>query len=119
MSPVRVLVVDDSPSFRSLAIRILADWGYEVAEADSVGQALERANELRPAAVLADIGLPDGNGFELTERLLDLPWPVRVILISSDSDAGNNYEAQRAGACGFFPKDELLGTEFRELLDRD
>ena len=119
MSPVRVLVVDDSPSFRSLAIRILADWGYEVAEADSVGQALDRANELRPTAVLADIGLPDGDGFHLTERLLDLPWPIRVILISSDSDAGNGFEAQRSGASGFFPKDELLSDELRELLDRD
>ena len=119
MSPRKVLVVDDSPSFRGLAIRILADWGYEVAEASTVSQALDRAYELRPSAVLADIGLPDGDGFALTQLLLDLPWPIRVILISSDSDAGNSFEAQRLGALGFFPKDDLMSDEFRELLGQD
>ena len=117
MSPRRVLVVDDNPSFRDLAIRILAGWGYEVAEAGTVSQALDRAYELQPSAVLADIGLPDGDGFALTQQLLDLPWPIRVILISSDSDAGNSFEALRSGALGFFPKDDLMSDEFRELLD--
>jgi CheY-like chemotaxis protein len=119
MSPHKVLVVDDSPSFRALAIRILTEWGYEVAEASTVSQALDRAYELRPSAVLADIGLPDGDGFALTQLLLDLPWPIRVILISSDSDAGNSFEAQRLGAFGFVPKDDLMSDEFRELLGQD
>ena len=119
MSPRKVLVVDDSPSFRDLASRILADWGYEVAEASTVSQALDRAYELRPSAVLADIGLPDGDGFALTQMLLDHPWPIRVILISSDSDAGNSFEAQRLGALAFFPKDDLMSDEFRELLGQD
>ncbi len=112
-----MLVVDDSPSFRDLAIRILADWGYDVAEASTISQALDRVYELRPSAVLADIGLPDGNGFELAQQLVDLPWPIRVILISSDSDAGNSFEAERSGALGFFPKDDLMSDELRELLD--
>ena len=114
-----MLVVDDSPSFRDLVMRILTDWGYEVAEANSISQAIDRAYELRPSAVLADIGLPDGDGFELTKQLVDFPWPIRVILISSDSDAGNSFEAERTGAIGFFPKDELMSNEFRELLEHD
>jgi CheY-like chemotaxis protein len=111
-----VLVVDDNLAFRGLARRILTSWGHDVIEAASVAEALARAAELRPEIVLADIGLPDGDGFSLTEQLLELPWRMRVVLISTDSDAGNGFAAERAGACGFFPKDELLSTELQQLI---
>ena len=82
-----VLVVDDDASFRDLAARVLSGWGLEVVgEAASVAEALDRAAELRPDVALVDIGLPDGDGFALTQRLRALPWPVRVVLISSDAD---------------------------------
>src|SRR4051812_15691507 len=65
-----VLVVDDDATFRQLAIRLLAGLGYRVVgEAGSVAEALVRADELRPDAVLVDIGLPDGDGFSLTQQL--------------------------------------------------
>ena len=61
--PCSVLVVDDDASFRDLAPRVLAAWGYEVVgEAGSVEEALARAAELSPDAALVDIGLPDGDG---------------------------------------------------------
>jgi CheY-like chemotaxis protein len=113
-----VLVVDDDASFRRLAVRVLSAWGHVVVgEADSVAQAIRRTSELRPDAVLADIGLPDGNGFTLTVDLLALPDPPRVILISSDRDAVNGPAAARAGASGFVPKDELPSALLRGLLE--
>ena len=113
-----VLVVDDDASFRRLAGRLLAAWGHAVVgEAGSVAEAIARAAELRPECVLADIGLPDGNGFGLAHDLLALPDPPRVILISSDSDAANESAAARVGALGFVPKDELLGGRLRQLLE--
>jgi CheY-like chemotaxis protein len=111
-----VLVVDDNATFRDLASRILTSWGHDVAEAGSVAEALARADELRPDAVLVDIGLPDGDGFSLTKRLVAPPWNAQVVLISTDSDAGNALAAERAGASGFFPKDELLSPALRRLI---
>src|SRR4051794_33759954 len=103
-----VLVVDDDPAFRDLATRLLRNWGHQVVgEAGSVAQALARAAELRPEAALVDIALPDGTGFDLTECLVALPWPVRVVLISSDSDAAFTPAAHRAGARGYLAKDQL------------
>jgi DNA-binding NarL/FixJ family response regulator len=94
-------------------------WGHlVVGQAGSVTAALAQAAELRPDFVLVDIGLPDGNGFSLTEQLIAMPWPMRVILISSDSDSANVSAARRAGASGFIPKDELSGVELRHCLDR-
>jgi len=113
-----VLVVDDDTYFRDIAVRILQSWGHlVVGEAGSVGEALERTEELRPQTVVVDIGLPDGDGFDLTRRLMALPWPMRVLVISSDSDSANGSAAQRVGASGFFPKADISGAGFRLAIE--
>ena len=115
-----VLAVDDDAWFRRLAVRTLSSWGYGVvAEAGTFKEAVERSAELRPDAVLVDIGLPDGDGFALAAELSALAWRPRVVLISSDADAANGAAARRAGAVGFVPKDELPGTSLRRLIDGD
>lgn len=116
--PRSVLVVDDDASFRALAVRILVSWEYVVVgEAGTAGEAIARAVELTPDVVLADIGLPDGDGFALTEELRILPSPPQVVLISSDAGAGNAMAADRVGASGFVPKDEFAGPLLRGLLE--
>jgi CheY-like chemotaxis protein len=116
--PCSVLVVDDDAAFRDLAARVLTGWGHVVVgEAGNVAEALERAAALRPQAALVDVGLPDGDGFDLARRLVALPWPVRVVLISTDADRAGASAARRAGARGFVPKDELPGRELRRLLE--
>jgi CheY-like chemotaxis protein len=113
-----VLVVDDDASFRDLAARVLTGWGHVViGEAGSVGEALARAAELSPDTALVDIGLPDGDGFALTRRLRALPRPPRVVLISADADRACAPAARRAGACGFFPKDEMSDRASRRLIE--
>src|SRR5947209_12938757 len=60
-----VLIVDDHPSFRASARRMLEADGYEVVgEADSGAAALSWVNRLRPELVLLDVRLPDLDGFE-------------------------------------------------------
>jgi CheY-like chemotaxis protein len=111
-----VLVVDDSEAFRSPASRILEAWGHAVIEADSAAAALVLAAELRPQTVLVDIGLPDGDGFHLAEELLALELQLQVVVVSTDSDAGNESAARRVGASGFFAKDQILSADFRRLV---
>jgi CheY-like chemotaxis protein len=116
--PRSVLVVDDDACFRQLAARILSGWGHAiVGQAGSIEAALALARERRPDTALVDIGLPDGDGFMLAERLRSLPRPVRVVLISTDADRTNASAARRAGACGFVAKDELSGQELRRLIE--
>ena len=111
-----VLVVDDNSGFRSLATRILNSWGHDVIEAGSVVEARIRMIEHRPKAAVLDIGLPDGNGFDLARDLLELAPTVCVIVTSTDSDAGNELAALRVGAAAFFAKDELTSPALKELL---
>jgi CheY-like chemotaxis protein len=67
---ISILVVDDDPTFRRLARRLLAAHGLVVvAEAGSVADALSTARTVRPTATLVDVELPDGDGFALAGEL--------------------------------------------------
>ncbi|HEX4629061.1 MAG TPA: response regulator [Gemmatimonadales bacterium] len=113
-----VLIVDDDPQFLSLATRILTKAGLEVvATADDAAGAVGAANATRPAAMLVDVGLPDREGIDLAYELAALPWHPRVVLTSTDSDAGLGIE-QRDGRprLPFIPKDELANGRLPALL---
>jgi DNA-binding NarL/FixJ family response regulator len=66
-----VLVVDDAPSCRELVATLLAQAGFPVKEATTARQALELAEDERPAAVLLDVVLPEVSGYELCRMLRD------------------------------------------------
>jgi CheY-like chemotaxis protein len=100
--------VDDDPTFRRLARLLLADHGLVVvAEAGSVADALSTARRVKPAGVLVDVELPDGDGFELASRLSAMPWSPRIVVTSVQSGRDFSTEARRAGAEAFVLKADL------------
>ncbi len=118
MSRRGVLVVDDDPDFRRLATLVLTGWGHVVlAEAGGVADALAEAARTRPDVAIVDIGLPDGDGFDLAARLRSLASPPEVVLVSSDSTAATTATARRVGACGFVAKVDLSEDRLRRLVD--
>jgi PAS domain S-box-containing protein len=66
---VRVLAVDDDADALGLLKDVLQAAGAEVATASSAASALETIAAFRPQAVVADIGMPDVDGFELIKRI--------------------------------------------------
>src|SRR3954466_15054158 len=88
-----VLIVDDHPSFRASARRMLEADGFEVVgEAQDGESAVTAAAELRPEVVLLDVRLPDIRGLEVAQRMLDEPGTrPQVVLVSShdSSDLGD------------------------------
>jgi CheY-like chemotaxis protein len=112
-----VLLVDDDDAFRSLAVGMLRSAGHErVYEARTVADGLRAAAELQPDVALVDIGLPDGDGFQLAGEIAELAEVPRVVLISADANAADDAAAQRVGAIGFVAKQELEGARLRRLL---
>jgi DNA-binding NarL/FixJ family response regulator len=112
-----VLVVDDDPEFRKLAIRLLAASGLTVVgEADSVAAALSAAGRIEPSAFLVDIELPDGDGLTLARELAALPWRPRVVLTSIDGEITTANEAWNAGALAFVNKADLPNAPIARLL---
>jgi DNA-binding NarL/FixJ family response regulator len=111
-----VLIVDDDPGFRALARRILTDAGFLVlGEAETVADALATIAAVEPAAVLLDVGLPDGDGITLAAQLATLPARPAVLLTSTDPDAVSAADLLRCGARAFVPKADLPGATLEEL----
>jgi DNA-binding NarL/FixJ family response regulator len=112
-----VLVIDDDRVFRGLARRMLDACGLVVVgEAGSVATGVAAAMELRPAAALVDVGLPDGDGIALARTLSELPWGPRVVLTSTDPDAISADDVRRCGADAFIAKHELPNAPLARLL---
>jgi len=67
--PMRLLVVEDHEPTLQVLSRLLSRAGHKVTTASSVASAMEIAATRRFDAVISDLGLPDGTGFELMEKL--------------------------------------------------
>jgi DNA-binding NarL/FixJ family response regulator len=112
-----VLVVDDDPAFRALAVRVLTIAGLKVVgEADTAAAGLAAAIELKPDAALVDIDLPDGNGIALAQEFKELAARPRVLLTSVDGDAVGPEDVRRSGAIAFVHKSDLPNSSLFELF---
>jgi DNA-binding NarL/FixJ family response regulator len=112
-----VLVVDDDPTFRALAVRLIAASAMTVVgEADCIADGLSKAMQLKPSAVLVDVGLPDGDGFALARALTALPWRPRVVLTSVQNNVASPDALRRSGAQAFVEKADLPGAPLARLL---
>jgi CheY-like chemotaxis protein len=115
-----VLVVDDDPEFRELAVRLLVASGLTVVgESGSVSAALSDAARLKPSAFLVDVDLPDGDGVTLARELAALPWNPRVVLTSIDGDSTTDRDARRVGAHAFIVKVDLVNAPLAQLLGEE
>lgn len=111
-----VLIVDDHPSFRASARRMLEAGGYRViGEAVDGEAAVAAARELRPDLVLLDIQLPDSDGFEVAARLVALGVGSAVVLTSSRDAADFGDAVAASPARGFIAKAELSGEAIAAL----
>jgi CheY-like chemotaxis protein len=73
--PARVLVVDDHALNLKLLQHVLEYEGHEVIAADSVAAAERALAAGKPALIVLDLQLPDGDGLDLARRLKATPRP--------------------------------------------
>jgi two-component system, OmpR family, KDP operon response regulator KdpE len=98
-----VLVVEDEPQLRRFLRTALTAHGYRLVEAESVQEALIAATTHNPELILLDIGLPDGNGIDLTRRIRE--WSrVPIIVISARGKEDDKVAALDAGADDYLTK---------------
>ena len=109
-NPVRILLVDDNPTFLTAAERLLTSRPSSfavVGRACSGEEALERVVALQPDLVLMDVAMPGLNGLEATRRIKAEPDPPRVIVLTLHDGAVYRDAARNAGADGFVSKARL------------
>ena len=115
--PVSVLIVDDHPTFRSFARRLLQEEGFVVVgEADDGASALEAIRQLRPEVVLLDVMLPDVSGLDLVEMLATTSEPPTVVLTSSRGAADYGTALEDSPARAFIAKGDLTGASLRAAV---
>ena len=114
-----VLVVEDEAGMRQPLRWTLEAEGFAVDDAATARQALAAARRSRPALVLLDYGLPDGDGADVVAALcahLSGGAPP-IVVITADGRAAE--KARRVGAAAYLHKpfdlDELVAVIRREL----
>ncbi len=98
-----VLIVEDEPQMRRFLRTALGAQGFRPVEAETARDALITATTHNPELILLDIGLPDGNGIDLTRRLRE--WSrVPIIVISARGKEDDKVTALDAGADDYLTK---------------
>lgn len=107
-APLRVLIVDDHPLTRDgLRGAIAAQADLEVVgEAATWQTALRLAQELRPAVMVLDLNLPDGNGWSLIDQLKAAAALPPTLVLSVCDEQIYARRLLRSGALGYLMKDE-------------
>ncbi len=122
--PVRVLVVDDSPTVRAVLARLI-DAEADLTLADSLGSAEEAIASLvqtAPDVILLDLDMPGMGGLDAIPRMLELAAPVRILVVSSLTVRGAEHtlSALSLGAADTLakPRPGEFGREYRATLLR-
>jgi two-component system chemotaxis response regulator CheB len=112
--PVRLLVVDDSPTIRAVIRAMLeGDAGIRIiGEAGTGGEAVEMARTLRPGVILMDVQMPGMDGIEATGRIM-ASEAVPIIAFSAftwGGEAKDSIEMLAAGALDVMAKPDFSGA---------
>lgn len=100
-----VLVVDDDTANLMLAKKILGG-DYRIAAANSGEAAIRYLENNRPDLILADINMPDMDGFEMVAKIKQNPqWrSIPVIFLTADKNEETEIRCFKAGAVDFVGK---------------
>jgi DNA-binding NtrC family response regulator len=100
----RILVADDRETSRQGLRALLAGWGYDVDEAADGQEALDRALEVRPVVVIADLVMPRLDGLGLLKALQqELPFTA-VIILTGHGSVETAVSAMKQGAYDYLTK---------------
>ena len=111
--PIRILVADDHPGFRSgLRALLGAQVGLTlVGEAETGTDVVELAATLQPDVILMDLSMPGLDGIAATRRIVDTSPHIAVLVLTMADDDATVFDALRAGARGYL----LKGADRLEL----
>lgn len=122
--PYRILIVDDIENNRftlDLMLSLLGE--FDIHEAESGAEALQKINETTFDLVLLDIMMPGMTGIEVLQTL-DLSTsklPTKFIVVSALQDMETIVSALELGALDYLPKpieEALLAARLTQLLER-
>lgn len=94
--PMRVFVVENHTDTREFLTFMLEELGHTVTVADTMRKALRDAPAATPDVLISDIGLPDGDGWELLSKLA-LARPAYAIAMSGFGMSADRVRSKAVG----------------------
>ena len=119
-----IMIVEDDPDQMALADLRVTMAGYQVRSANCVSAYLQALlTEGTPDLLLLDVELPDGNGFEVLQKMRRHPEfaGLPIIMLTSRNDAGDIGRGLIFGADGYVTKPytrNILADVIRRVLRR-
>lgn len=103
---INVLLIEDHELYR-MGLSMLLDKAEGItlcAQAADGLDGIKAARELNPDVILMDIGLPNVDGIEATQRIKDFNPDVKILIFTSRDSENDVFEAFKAGADGYIMK---------------
>lgn len=98
-----ILIVEDELPVRRFLRATLTSHGYRLLEAETAADAMRLATAQQPDLILLDLGLPDGDGIDLTRRFRE--WTaVPIVIVSARGRESDKVDALDAGADDYVTK---------------
>jgi CheY-like chemotaxis protein len=121
--PKKILLADDSLTIQKVVELTFSDSEYDLVCVSNGQRALERVQEVRPDLILADVVMPEKNGYEVCEAIKGDPATARipVVLLTGTFEPFDRDRAERIGADAIVSKpfdSQQLLRQVEALLDR-
>ena len=103
---INVLLVEDHELYR-MGLSMLLDKSEKInliAEAADGLDGVKKARELSPDVILMDIGLPNMDGIEATQRIKEILPETKILIFTSRDSEHDIFESFKAGADGYIMK---------------
>ena len=111
---MKVFLVEDAPLLRERLTALIDSVGAStVGHADGAPQAIDAILALRPDAVVLDLHLREGNGFDVLRAVGKAAPEIQFFVLTNHPIDSFRAVAKRLGARGFFDK----STEFDKLRE--
>jgi two-component system, cell cycle response regulator DivK len=119
----KLLIVEDNEHLRRILALILRSLGYEILQADSGGEAIEKAVSTQPHLILLDLDLPDMTGLVAARTIRNNPQSAHIPIIACSAYpmAQEKEEALRAGMVDYLQKpvpSELVKAKIEQFILR-
>ena len=101
---MKILIIDDERSIRNSLKEILADEGYEVDVAENGLQGVEMVDKEKYNIIFCDIKMPEMDGIEVLDKLIQMGVDSAVVMISGHGDIDTAVECIKKGAFDFIRK---------------
>ncbi|KPK37940.1 MAG: hypothetical protein AMJ69_09825 [Gammaproteobacteria bacterium SG8_47] len=114
-----VFIVDDDASVRRGLARLLGANGYRTQTFASARELLESGVKAQGGCIILDLKMPDIDGMQLQQRLVDAGINVSIVFLTGHGDLATGVQAMKQGAVDFLTKpvdEQTLLAAVREAL---